>query len=238
MANPPGEQIVRSILGAFLFRGDDVFKPVSVLSGGEKSRLALAKLLLAPPNLLLMDEPTTHLDMRSIEAVVGALRQYEGTLLFISHDAYFIRQIATSVLRVQGGEVTLFPGDYDYYLDKSARDAAVLAGTVDSGNTNSESRSVGSKNGKERKRREAEERQAKYELRQEWQSRLSEIEKRIVALEHRQNELVGTLESQNDGDSGAAASLELKQVADELARLLPEWERLAVQSAEVIADSR
>jgi ATP-binding cassette, subfamily F, member 3 len=231
MANPPGEQIVRSILGAFLFRGDDVFKPVSVLSGGEKSRLALAKLLLAPPNLLLMDEPTTHLDMRSIEALVGALRQYEGTLLFISHDVYFIRQIATSVLRVQDGEVTLFPGDYDYYLDKSARDAAVLAGTVDSGNTNSESRSVGSKNGKERKRREAEERQAKYQLRQEWQSRLSEIEKRIVALERRQNELVSTLESQNDGDSGANASLELKQVADELAQLLPEWERLAAQSA-------
>ncbi|HXM26521.1 MAG TPA: ABC-F family ATP-binding cassette domain-containing protein [Chthoniobacterales bacterium] len=236
MANPPGEQIVRSILGAFLFRGDDVFKPVSVLSGGEKSRLALAKLLLAPPNLLLMDEPTTHLDMRSIEALVGALRQYEGSLLFISHDVYFIRQIATSVLRVQDGEVTLFPGDYDYYLDKSARDAAVLAGTVDSGNTNSESRSVGSKNGKERKRREAEERQAKYQLRQEWQSRLSEIEKRIVALERRQNELVSTLESQNDGDSGANASLELKQVADELAQLLPEWERLAAQSADANAE--
>jgi ATP-binding cassette, subfamily F, member 3 len=199
-----------------------------VLSGGEKSRLALAKLLLAPPNLLLMDEPTTHLDMRSIEALVGALRQYQGTLLFISHDAYFIRQIATSVFEVQGGLVTLYPGDYEYYLDKSARDAAGLA--VTDAITNSESRSAGSQNEKERKRREAAERQAKYQLRQKLQGRLAEVEKRIVALECRQNELVNTLENQNDSDSGAATSLELKQVADELAQLFPEWERLAEQS--------
>jgi ATP-binding cassette, subfamily F, member 3 len=234
IANRTGEQIVRSTLGAFLFRGDDVFKPVSVLSGGEKSRLALAKLLLAPPNLLLMDEPTTHLDMRSIEALVGALRQYEGTLLFISHDAYFIRQVATSVFEVQEGDVTLYPGDYDYYLDKSARDAAVLVQTIDSAVTNSESCSAGGQSGKERKRREAAERQAKHQLRQELQTRLSEVEKRIVVLERRQSELVSTLENQYDGDSGAAASLELKQVADELAQLLPEWERLA----EKIADSK
>jgi ATP-binding cassette subfamily F protein 3 len=236
IANPPNEQAVRSILGSFLFRGDDVFKPVSVLSGGEKSRLALAKLLLAPPNLLLMDEPTNHLDMRSIEALVGALRQYQGTLLFISHDAYFIRQIATSVFQVQDGLVTLYPGDYDYYLDKSARAAAGLAGT--DAITNSESRSAGSQNEKERKRREAAERQAKYQLRQELKSRLSEVEKRIVALERRQNELVNTLENQNGGDSGATTSLELKQVADELAQLFPEWEQLAEQSGEQIADRR
>src|SRR5260221_6595425 len=121
--------------------------------------------------------------MGSIEALVGAMPKYEGTLQFISLAVYFIRQLAASVLRVQDGEVTLFPGDYDYYLDKSARDAAVLAGTVGSGNTNSESRSVGSKNSKERKRRETEERQAKYQLRQEWENRLCQIEELIRARE-------------------------------------------------------
>jgi ATP-binding cassette subfamily F protein 3 len=113
------EQQGRAILGAFLFRKDDVHKKVSVLSGGEKSRLALARLLVKPPNLLLMDEPTTHLDIASIDALVGALQEYDGTFIFISHDVYFIRALARTVLHVHSGRLTPYAGNYDYYLEKS-----------------------------------------------------------------------------------------------------------------------
>src|SRR3954468_18518764 len=128
------EQQARAILGAFLFRKDDVHKPIGVLSGGEKSRLALARLLVHPPNLLLMDEPTTHLDIASIDALIGALKNYEGTLIFISHDVHFIRALAQNVLHVHSGRLTPYAGDYDYYLEKSrATDAraALTAGFTD-----------------------------------------------------------------------------------------------------------
>ncbi|MFI5336702.1 MAG: ABC-F family ATP-binding cassette domain-containing protein [Opitutales bacterium] len=133
-ANQLTEQQARAVLGGFLFRKDDVHKKVSVLSGGEKSRLALARLLVNPPNLLLMDEPTTHLDIPSIDALVGALKQFEGTFIFISHDVYFIRQLAQTVLHVHSGRLTPYAGDYDYYLEKSragSARAALTAGFTD-----------------------------------------------------------------------------------------------------------
>ena len=121
------EQFIRTLLGSFLFRGDDVYKKISVLSGGEKSRLALVKLLLDPPNLLLMDEPTTHLDMASIDALVGALKQFKGTLVFISHDVYFIRALSGHVVHVNAGKLTHYPGGYQYYLDKTKATSARAA---------------------------------------------------------------------------------------------------------------
>lgn len=112
------EEIIRSILGAFLFTGDDADKKVKVLSGGEKSRLILAKLLINPPNFLLLDEPTTHLDVDAVEALVQALNNYQGTLVFISHDIYFVRSIANVVYEVKGGRIRKFPGSFDYYFEK------------------------------------------------------------------------------------------------------------------------
>ncbi|MGC6458337.1 MAG: ABC-F family ATP-binding cassette domain-containing protein [Akkermansiaceae bacterium] len=113
------ENEARSILGSFLFKKDDVSKRVKILSGGEKSRLSLVKFLVDPPNLLLMDEPTTHLDLTSIEALVSALKQYEGTLVFISHDVHFIRSLAEQTWHIADGEVKKYSGGYDYYLQKS-----------------------------------------------------------------------------------------------------------------------
>ena len=113
------EEDARSILGSFLFRRGDVSKRVRVLSGGEKSRLSLVKFLVDPPNLLLMDEPTTHLDLLSVEALVQALKHYQGTLVFISHDVHFIRSLAEKTLHVNQGVVTTYAGGYDYYLEKS-----------------------------------------------------------------------------------------------------------------------
>ena len=132
-ANPEiREDEARGVLGSFLFRKEDVFKKVRVLSGGEKSRLNLVKFLVDPPTLFLMDEPTTHLDLLSIEALVLALQKYQGTLVFISHDVHFIRSLADKVLHVSAGKVTAYAGGYDYYLEKTGAEdnarAAVTAG--------------------------------------------------------------------------------------------------------------
>jgi len=113
------EDEARGILGSFLFKKENVFKKTDVLSGGEKSRLNLIKFLVDPPNLLLMDEPTTHLDILTVESLILALSSYDGTLVFISHDVHFIRKLATKVLHVVDGGVNPYPGGYDYYMEKT-----------------------------------------------------------------------------------------------------------------------
>jgi len=117
------EDDARAVLGSFMFRKQEIYKKTEVLSGGEKSRLNLIKFLVDPPNLLLMDEPTTHLDILTVESLILALEKYEGTLVFISHDIHLIRKLANKVLQVRSGQVIPFLGGYDYYLEKSGLSA-------------------------------------------------------------------------------------------------------------------
>ncbi len=231
------EQSVRTLLGCFLFRGDDVFKRVNVLSGGEKSRLALVKLLLDPPNLLLMDEPTTHLDMSSIDALAYALDQFQGTLIFISHDVYFIRALANHVVHVNAGRLTHYPGGYQYYLDKT-KAISERAGLT-AGNSSSQRGSAKQTRGfepaaatvrKDQKRAEAEQRQARSRDRKAQETRVKQLETQIQDLEARQSKLIVELEKPETYEkSGSAVAInrELMDIQDRLATLNPEWEKAA-----------
>jgi ATP-binding cassette subfamily F protein 3 len=236
------EQAVRNVLGSFLFRGDDVFKPVSVLSGGEKSRLALVKLLLDPPNLLLMDEPTTHLDLASVDALISALQQYEGTLIFISHDVHFIRALSTHVVRVEAGQLRHFGGGYQYYLDKTSQSARAaltsssfsakpgVSGSANAVDT-AKQPAAPQVDRKEQKRLEAEQRQARSRKRSDIQKRIATLEKEIAGLEAKEKELAAELEKPESYSGGRAMQInrELLHVHDRLPEVTAAWEAASTE---------
>ncbi len=235
------EQQARAILGAFLFRKDDVHKPIGVLSGGEKSRLALARLLVKPPNLLLMDEPTTHLDIASIDALIGALKNYDGTLIFISHDVHFIRQLAQNVLHVHSGRLTPYAGNYDYYLEKSrATDAraALTASFTDARPPQSSARNLAPASGTERAAGAAPSRTKKHspnEIRK-FREKVGQLEKAVVDLESRQADITAALESPDTyADKGKFHHLnrELTVIVDQIATATAEWEEAATKLLEM-----
>ncbi len=225
------EERARTVLGSFLFRGDDVFKRVGVLSGGEKSRLALVKLLLDPPNFLLMDEPTTHLDIASIDGLITALKQYEGTLVFISHDVHFIRHISEHTIHVNAGKLRNFPGGYDYYLQKTEAENARSGLT--SGNKPSPSKPTGASNKedqKARKRAEAEARNARSRERKSVEKEVKRLEKEIQTAEAKIANLTQELEKPETYDNPSLAmsiNRELTALQATLDCLTPEWELAA-----------
>jgi ATP-binding cassette subfamily F protein 3 len=231
------EQQARAILGAFLFRKDDVHKPVSVLSGGEKSRLALARILVKPPNLLLMDEPTTHLDIQSIDSLIGALKAFEGTLIFISHDVHFIRTLDATVLHVHSGRLTSYAGNYDYYLEKSkATDAraALTAGFTDARPQQAAPAAAKSQPAAPAKSGGAAKPSAS-ELRK-FREHVGQLEKRVVELEAKQAEITADLEApETYADKGKFHHLnrELSTIVDGIAAATAAWEDAATKLAEM-----
>jgi len=228
------EQQARAILGAFLFRKDDVHKRVSILSGGEKSRLALARILVKPPNLLLMDEPTTHLDIASIDALVNALKTFDGTFIFISHDVYFIRALAQNVLHVHSGRLTPYAGDYDYYLEKSRAKnerAALTAGFTDARPVQD---AKPQKDGQAAAR--SPDRRANPAAVKKLRVEVGHLEEEVSKLEKKQNELAAALEApETYSEPGRAQHLnrELSAIVDLLGAATAAWEKAAGELIEL-----
>jgi ATP-binding cassette subfamily F protein 3 len=229
------EQTVRTVLGSFLFRDNTVFKKVEVLSGGEKSRLGLARLLLDPPNLLLLDEPTTHLDMASVDVLVKALKNFEGTICVISHDVYFLRELADQVIHVKDGKVTWYPGNYDYFLHKKAQEEGEEGDLFRSEESveaahhkpkvveytpppAAEAQKPSGFKTKEQKRLEAEQRQAKYRQEQDGKRKLDVVKQLQDSEKLILNEL-GRLETHQDHKRVGELSKRLGEIQKEIKKL-------------------
>jgi ATP-binding cassette, subfamily F, member 3 len=215
------EKEIRTVLGSFLFSGDDVLKPVSALSGGEKARLALAKLMMQKANFLILDEPTNHLDLDSKEVLENALIEYPGTILFVSHDRYFINRIATKVYELSSDGITEYLGDYDYYVAKKAEmlELERLASEKQTDRFHEEASSkLSYEQEKEAKKLE---RQRKRRI-EEIETEISELEQQIAHIDeqlcdpdiYQDHEKVQKLTKEND---------EMKK---KLEKLLEEWETL------------
>ncbi|VHJ71659.1 ABC-F family ATP-binding cassette domain-containing protein [Streptococcus pyogenes] len=210
---------IRNRLGAFLFSGDDVKKSVAMLSGGEKARLLLAKLSMENNNFLVLDEPTNHLDIDSKEVLENALIDFDGTLLFVSHDRYFINRLATKVLEITENGSTLYLGDYDYYLEKKAEleELARLA----AGETVEETKEASATDYQLQKANQKERRRLirRYE---EIEARLETIEERIGAIQE-------DMHASNDTAQLIAWQKEWDQLDQEQEALMEEWETIAEQ---------
>jgi ATP-binding cassette subfamily F protein 3 len=232
---------LRGHLGAFLFSGDDVEKRVSVLSGGEKARLALAKLLLRPSNVLILDEPTNHLDVEACEVLEAALSGYEGTLLFISHDRSFINALATHVIEVKAGELREFSGGYDDYLQKTAPTTAAPAPKpADSAASTPEPTAARTPAAtKEERRVDRERRKDRERLRR----KLEKVEARIAKREAAAEELghrLGDPDLWKDREQFEAIEAERATARTDIEADYAEWERLAAEVEaveEVLGDS-
>ena len=211
---------IRNRLGAFLFSGDDVKKTVGMLSGGERARLLLAKLSMENNNFLILDEPTNHLDIDSKEVLENALIDFDGTLLFVSHDRYFINRVATQVLELSEEGSTLYLGDYDYYLEKKAELEALVAAQAEAVPVSSTEEVTGND----------------YHLQKQNQKELRKITRRIEQLEAEMEELdqkiqaiTETMHSTNDAADLVQLQSDLDQLTVQQEAVMEEWAELSEQ---------
>lgn len=236
---------LRDMLGAFLFRGDDVYKSLDVLSGGEKSRIALLQLLLSPVNLLVLDEPTNHLDLHSKDVLLKALKDFGGSVVFVSHDRGFIEQLATQVLALADGTYKYYPGDYNFYLEQEAK-------LSDSGLENTgAAQTAGTKNGNSQsaqnisKASSSEENGENSAVKQDWLEQkkrnterrkierlVQSLEEEISALEEKKSKLeeeIAKPEVYSSGEKAKAVQAQIEAVSKEIESKTTEWEEAALK---------
>lgn len=236
---------LRDMLGAFLFRGDDVYKSLDVLSGGEKSRIALLQLLLSPVNLLVLDEPTNHLDLHSKDVLLKALKDFGGSVVFVSHDRGFIEQLATQVLALADGTYKYYPGDYNFYLEQEAKlsdsglentGAAQTAGTKNGNSQSAQNISKASSN---------EENAENSAVKQDWLEQkkrnterrkierlVQSLEEEISALEEKKSKLeeeIAKPEVYSSGEKAKAVQAQIEAVSKEIESKTAEWEEAALK---------
>ncbi|MFO8239712.1 MAG: ATP-binding cassette domain-containing protein [Dissulfuribacterales bacterium] len=233
MVPDKGIGFVRGVCGAFLFSGQDVDKAIDVLSGGEKARVSLAKLLVKPGNLMLMDEPTNHLDISSSEALINALSEYNGTLLFVSHNHSFIKSLATKIWDIRKGKIIEYPGNLAEYFHHIALMKNDSAGSSLRDCTNEESGKNKTLDKKEQdrkkdRRQKAERRQLVYNTLKPLLAEVKRLERQIAVLEVRQKnleKLFGDPDIFSDKNRGVPLLREHKALREKQDKLLLKWEQ-------------
>ncbi len=206
-------QALLDLAGSFLFRGEHVHKPISVLSGGERARLCLAALLLSQHNVLVLDEPGNHLDVDTVDALAEALDEYQGTVVFTSHDRHFMKRVATAVIEVRAGRVVNYRGDYDaylYYVNKEIEDGE---------------RELAAKStpGKTKLPLQREDRKERAQRQREWRKELSTLERNIARLDDRKRELNAQLLQATDPAEALRLHQEITAIAQELVSIEERW---------------
>ncbi|MDD5834459.1 MAG: ABC-F family ATP-binding cassette domain-containing protein [Treponema berlinense] len=217
---------IRDMLGAFLFRGDDVHKSLDVLSGGEKARVALLKLLLRPVNFLILDEPTNHLDMHSKDVLLDALKDFGGTVIFVSHDRGFIENLSTRVLELKPGQFRLFHGDYKYYMERLEREAngefsqndELKSAAQPEKNSQKEEKTETKRSWEEQKKLESERRRA--------EKNVKNLEEQILKLEEEKSSQEAQMarpEVYSNGEKAKAVQKKIDELAEKLEELNLQW---------------
>jgi ATP-binding cassette subfamily F protein 3 len=255
-ASSPNDMVpaIRTLLGGFLFSGDDVYKKAAVLSGGERTRLAVARMLLRPSNTLLLDEPTNHLDLESKDVLLEALEDYGGTLIIVSHDRYFVERLATKIIEVGHGEAVVYPGTYTEFLWHKEHPQPAVSGlrspvqtvqprtravVAEQPLTKTEDRRPPTEDRQSRKRDDAE-RRKRQRAQESLQKRIAELEARIADREAQVKELEAAMSAPgfyDDRDASRAAADRHQALMWEVGDLMAQWEGLQEHAAEGAPES-